>query len=775
MSKSLVIVESPSKAKTINKYLGKDYVVEATVGHIKNLPKSKISVDIENNYKPDYEVIPGKEKVLSSIKSLAKTANEIFIATDPDREGEAIAADIAEEIKSAKKPIKRVLFNEITKSGVKVAMENPLEINQGLVTSQMARRVMDRILGYKVSPFLWKTFYFGLSAGRVQSVALRIICEREQEIRSFIPKEYWSIEGTFAKPSGGGQPFLAKLYKINEDTLKFNGEKPCIENIDQAHSIVEELKGNKFKITDINLKEVKRNAPLPFTTSVMQQAASTRLGYNPKKTMTLAQKLYEGVEVKKGEGNMGLITYMRTDSTRVSPEAVKLTHEFIEKNYGKEYIGSSVPKAAKKTKKTQDAHEAIRPTDVNIRPEDIKLDKGLQELYTMIWKRFVASQMAPAVFDQKTVIMKNVSPRGNSKDYFFRTTGRKTKFPGFMKVYEIIQDEGDVNTEEDFSTIPDNIDIDDVLKSLSMSKEQHFTNPPPRFTESSLIKQLDTLGIGRPSTFALIVSTVIDRKYVELNERKLYATDLGITVNKILTEQFPDIVDVGFTVKMEGELDTIASGEATYKEVLDDFYIPFHKDLVEADSKASEIKKVLTERTDITCPECGEETGAKMLKKWGRNGQFLACEKYPKCKASMPLEGEHEENKKLAEGVICDQCGAPMAVKVGRFGKFYGCTNYPKCKGIKPITLGIKCPKCEEGELLERRGGKAKRIFYGCSKYPDCDFISNYLPVREICKSCGNNYLVKKSTKKDGDFLECPSCKAKSEIPAEKPKDEIEA
>ncbi|MCB0725505.1 MAG: type I DNA topoisomerase [Ignavibacteriae bacterium] len=768
MGKSLVIVESPSKAKTINKYLGKDYVVEATVGHIKNLPKSKISVDIEDGYKPVYETIAGKEDVIDKLKGIAKKSDQIFIATDPDREGEAIAADIAGEIKPVNKNIQRVLFNEITKTGVKEAMDSPRSIDEDLVTSQMARRVMDRILGYKVSPFLWKTFFFGLSAGRVQSVALKLICDREKEIRSFKPKEYWTIDGLFTKPSGNSKPFSARLYKINEDTLKFNGEKPCIENIDQAHKILQDLQNNQYKITDVTVKEVKRNPPMPFTTSVLQQAASTNLGFSPKKTMMLAQKLYEGIEVVKGEGNVGLITYMRTDSTRLSPEAVASCRDYIKNNFGKEFIPDKPNNttAKKSSKKTQDAHEAIRPTNMEREPAVLKsLTKDLAALYKLIWNRFVASQMTPAVYDQKTIIIKALSPRGNVDQYFFRASGRTLKFEGFLKVYGDTTE--DQNPDEDNSIIPENLSVDDMLKAISMNKEQKFTKPPARYTESSLIKQLDALGIGRPSTFALIVSTVIDRKYVELDERKLFATTLGMTVNEILDKHFEDVINVEFTAKMEDELDTIANGESTYKKVLDDFYIPFSKDLDAADKVAKDIKASLTEKTDITCPECGEETGAKMVKKWGRNGQFMACERYPTCKASMPLEEEHAEHKELAKGVTCDLCGADMVVKVGRYGKFYGCSNYPKCKGIKPITLGIKCPKCNEGEILERRGGKAKRLFYGCTRYPDCDFISNYKPVIQNCESCESNYLVKKTTKKDGDFLECPNCKAKYEIKEE--------
>jgi DNA topoisomerase-1 len=762
MSKNLVIVESPSKAKTIKKYLGNDYVVEATVGHLKNLPKNKISIDLENGYVPTYEVIDGKAQIIKTLKDHARKAERIFIATDPDREGEAIASDIAEEIFPINKNIKRVLFNEITKSGVSSAMEKPRDVDENLVSSQMARRVMDRILGYKVSPFLWKTFYYGLSAGRVQSVAVKLICEREEEIRNFKPKEYWSIEGIFSKLSGNTKPFNAKLFKVNEDVLKFNGETPCIENIEQAHKILEDLKNNKYKVEDIQVKDVKRNAPLPFTTSVLQQAASTRLGFSPKRTMMLAQKLYEGVEITKGEGNIGLITYMRTDSTRVSQESVKMAQEFIEKNYGKEYISTNNKPVNGKAKNTQDAHEAIRPTEVFRRPEDLKkLDKNLLALYELIWKRFLASQMSSALFEQKTVTIKALNPGGSQNEYYFKATGRDIKFSGFLKVYEDIKEETANGDDEDLSAVPVDLTKDDVLKALSLMKDQHFTNPPPRYTESSLIKQLDALGIGRPSTFALIVSTVIDRKYVDLLERRLYATNLGIAVNKILDEHFYDVISTKFTAAMEEELDTIANGESTYKKVLDDFFIPFNKDLLEAEASAPEIKKQLTVKTDIVCPDCGKETGAVMLKKWGRNGQFLTCERYPKCKATQSVDDDKPSEPKVAQNIKCDLCGADMLEKVGRYGKFYGCSNYPKCRGIKPMTLGIKCPKCNEGELIQRRGGKTKRQFYGCSRYPDCDFIENSLPILEKCPHCDNNYLVSKETKKDGKFLQCPKCKTK--------------
>ncbi|MDZ4711848.1 MAG: type I DNA topoisomerase [bacterium] len=775
MGKSLVIVESPSKAKTINKYLGKDYVVEATVGHIKDLPKSKMNVDLENGYEGTFAVIPGKENIINNLKRIAASSDKVYIATDPDREGEAIASDIADEVVTDKKKIRRVLFNEITKSGIEHAMTHGRKIDENLVAAQVARRVMDRILGYKVSPFLWKTFYFGLSAGRVQSVALKVICEREDEIQNFKPKEYWSIEGLFTKPSGNTKSFKAKLYKVNDNIMKYDGEKPCIENIEAAHKIFTELKDNKYRITDIQVREMKRNAPAPFTTSVLQQTASTRLGFSPKKTMMLAQKLYEGIEGNKEDGLVGLITYMRTDSTRVSNEAIDSARSFINENYGKEYLPDE-PKVFKtKKKNTQDAHEAIRPTDVNRKPEQMKkLGKDLHALYDLIWKRFVASQMSQAVLDQKTVIIRALSPKGEKNIYLFKATGSVLKFSGFLKVYEDVKDDTTdkpdnepIEDDDDLTLIPADLNVEDMLKVLNLNKEQHFTNPPPRYTESSLIKQLDKLGIGRPSTFATIVSTVINRMYVEVMERKLYATTLGRTVNKILSKHFEDVINVNFTAQMEEELDTIANGDSTYKKVLDDFYIPFNKDLTEADSIAADIKKGLIEPTDIDCPVCHAETGAKMIKKWSRNGQFLSCELFPKCKGAMPLEPPSEKDIEMAKGITCDKCGADMQIKVGRYGKFYGCTNYPKCDGIKPVTLGIKCPKCNVGEILMRKA-KRGRAFFGCTKYPDCDFISNTMPVIQDCTNCDGKYLLKKTTKKDGDYLECPKCKSRYEATEDK-------
>lgn len=769
MAKSLVIVESPSKAKTINKYLGKGFKVIASVGHIKNLPKSKISVDFENDYELTYETIPGKEKVIHELKELAGESDKIFIATDPDREGEAIAFDIAEEVKDKNSNIYRVLFNEITKKGVEEGINNPLQIDEKLVSSQQARRALDRIVGYKVSPFLWKVIYYGLSAGRVQSVALRLICDREEEIRKFVPTEYWSILANF-KDRDKNKIFESKLISQNETSFKFNGDDPKINNENEANEIVNDLNSKQFKVSDITKKEVRRNPYPPFTTSSLQQDASVRLRMAPKKTMMLAQKLYEGIDIGE-EGLTGLITYMRTDSTRLSEDAVSEARGFIKEKFGKEYLPASPKVYSKKKENTQDAHEAIRPTSVWRTPESLKKDltPDLYKLYELIWKRFVACQMQNSVSDQITLLIDTFSESENGNkinNYQFRTTDSTIKFKGFLALYEDVFEDEKEDTEDEFA-IPEGIEVGDLLDLKEVFRKQHFTNPPPRYTESSLIKQLDNLGIGRPSTYALIVSTIINRTYCDLKERKLYATELGETVNKLLAAHFSDVINVKFTAQMEEELDKIAEGELTYKKVLNDFYLPFNLDLEFLNKKTKDIKESLIEHTDIDCDKCGN----KMLIKWGRNGRFLSCSKYPKCKNAQPLPGEQEEHQELAEGKICNLCNAPMVVKSSKYGKFLGCSRYPECKNIQPITLGIKCPKCGEGEILERKALKSRKIFFGCTRYPDCDFIANTRPRESKCEMCGNSYMLEKYSKKKGDYLECPACKHKVEIES---KDSVE-
>lgn len=740
MEKSLVIVESPSKAKTINKYLGKDYIVEASVGHIKNLPKSKLGVDVEDSFEVTYETIAGKDEVIEKLRNQAKKAKAVYIATDPDREGEAIAAHIAEEVKDANKNIKRVLFHEITETGIKEAMAHPHQLNKNLVKSQQARRAMDRLVGYKISPFVWKTLYYGLSAGRVQSVALRLICEREEAIRSFVPEEYWSITGEFR--TSVSEPFLAKLVKVA-------GEDPRIPDETTMRGYAEDIRKQHFEISNIERKPVKRNPTAPFITSTLQQEAARRLRLSAKRTMMLAQKLYEGVELGS-EGLTGLITYMRTDSTRLSEEAVAHVREYIYSNYGKEYVPKE-PRLFKKGKASQDAHEAIRPTSIKHTPKAVKkyLDKDLFALYELIWNRFVACQMAPAQFEQYTVDVKG-------GDYLFRATDQVSLFRGFLQVYDDMVEEngGEKEDADPTSKLPQNIAVGQSAQLTDLIPRQHFTKPPARYTEATLVKELESLGIGRPSTYALIVSTVIDRKYVEQKDRKLYATELGMQVNKLLVEHFPDIFNVRFTAKMEEELDTIASGKQTYVDVMKDFYDPFQHALEKVEKKASTIKKSLIEQTDELCEVCGRP----MVIKWGRNGRFMACSGYPSCKNTKPLAEDQEKHQHLV-GIKCEVCGGEMVVKAGKFGTFLGCSNYPTCKNTKPITTGIKCPKCKVGDLIERKTKKGRRTFYGCSRYPDCDFASWDKPVNEVCTNCGNPYLLQKFSQAKGEFLKCPECK----------------
>lgn len=740
MEKSLIIVESPAKAKTINKYVGKEYIVEASVGHIKNLPKSKLSVDVENGFQVTYETIKGKEEVIEKLRNHAKHAKAVYIATDPDREGEAIAAHLAEEIKPVNPNIKRVLFHEITEHGIQEGMKNPKNIDEHLVLSQQARRAMDRLVGYKVSPFVWKTVYYGLSAGRVQSVALRLICEREEAIRNFVPEEYWSIVGEFTTPHN--ETFLAKLVKVA-------GADPKIPDEMTVKGYIADLRKQQFSITSISKKTVKRNPAPPFITSTLQQEAARRLRFSAQRTMSLAQKLYEGIELGE-EGLTGLITYMRTDSTRLSESAVAEVREYIYSNYGKEYVPRE-PRLYKKGKASQDAHEAIRPTSMKYTPKSIKkyLDKDLYALYELIWNRFVACQMASAEFEQITVDV-------TGGEYLFRASDQVAKFRGFLQVYDDIEEENGSGAEDadPTSSLPKYIDEGQSLTITSLIPRQHFTKPPARFTEASLVKELESLGIGRPSTYALIVSTVIDRKYVEQRDRKLYATELGMQVNKLLVTHFPEIFNVKFTAKMEEELDTIASGKREYIKVMKDFFEPFHRAVEKASSQASAIKSSLQTVTDEACELCGKP----MVIKWGRNGKFMACSGYPECKNTRPLP-EDAEIPEHHVGEKCDVCGGEMVVKSGRFGSFLGCSNYPNCTNTKPITTGIQCPKCKQGMLVERKTKKRKRSFYGCSRYPDCDFASWDKPVAQECPECGNTYLVLKTTRAKGTVLQCPECK----------------
>ena len=758
MAKNLVLVESPAKAKTINKYLGSNYTVEATVGHIRNLPKTKLGVDIDKNFQPQYVTIRGKGDTIKKIKSLAAKSNNIYIATDPDREGEAIAQDIVDVLNgTVNHKIRRVLFNEITKTGVKRAMESPREIDSNLVTSQRARRVMDRIIGYKMSPFLWKAVIemsgsSSLSAGRVQSVALKIICDREEEIDKFIQTEYWSIWAVFK--TARGETFEAKLSSVEGKDLKiqpkanmtesdwkeFIEKNFAINNENTAKEIYDRISPKEnFIISDISKKNVKRNPSPPFITSTLQAEASRRIKMRPKQTMMLAQKLYEGVELGK-EGIQGLITYMRTDSTRISEEIIPQVRDYIKNSYGDKYIPAS-PNVFEKKDKTnvQDAHEAIRPTSLKFTPDYVKnyLDKRSLKLYELIWMRFIASQMAPAQLEITNVEV-------SADKFLFKATGTAVKFSGFMQVYEEMVEQKEVDEDVKEEKIPLGLEIGQMLSLEELYKFQHFTKPPPRFTESSLIRELESKGIGRPSTYSLIASTIQDRNYVEQIDRKLIPTRLGKEVNKILVNNFPNIINESFTAEMENELDQIAQGESGYINVLNDFYQPFSQALKHVENKVEK----------IICDKCGGE----MIIKIGRFGKYLACSNYPECKNIKSFKDIAAQNQEPEyTGEKCEKCGARTVYREGKFGRFIGCERYPECDFIKNISLNVKCPKCKKGEIVERKS-RRKKIFYGCSRYPDCDFVSWYKPVSQDCPNNDSHYMEKRYSKKKGEYLKCPNC-----------------
>jgi DNA topoisomerase I len=758
-STSLVIVESPAKAKTIGKYLGRGYRVRATVGHVRDLPEKKLGIDVEDGFKPEYVTIAGKEPVLAELKKQAKDAREVFIATDPDREGEAIGWHVAGQIRrKGGAPIRRVLFHEITKDAVQHAISQAGEIDERKVEAQQARRVLDRLVGYKASPLLWKTVKKGLSAGRVQTVALRLLVEREREIRAFTPVEYWTIEALLEK---AGQQFTAKLHHVD-------GKKPEIGNEAQARAILADVEGRReFPVTDVKRRERRKNPAAPFTTSTLQQEAAKKLGFGSKRTMRLAQDLYEGIELGKEEGAVGLITYMRTDSTRVAESAAEQAREYLRVLFGKEFLSPAAQLYGDgKAKNTQDAHEGVRPTDPTRRPEHVSkyLSPDQFKLYQLVWQRFMASQMAPAVFDTTTV---DYDMEGGGHRYLFRSTGSVVKFQGFLALYKEAREEGDAKALEDEQALPA-VEVGELVPVKSITPSQHFTEPPPRYSEASLVKELERLGIGRPSTYASIISTLVDRRYAQLETRRFFPTPLGETVEKVMVKQFPALFNVGFTSAMEEELDKVEEGTVTWQHVLSEFYAPFSTALNSVDVEgliavAHDLSALESER----CPDCG----GKLVGKGGFFGPFVACENHPKkCKYTRPLAGA----KKAAEPTdyVCHECGAMMLKRHGRSGDFLGCSRFPKCRGTRSVPTGVLCPK-DGGDIAERRSKKRGKAFYGCANYPACDFVCWDKPVAEVCPECGFVGAEAKSNKTRGAYRKCLKCA--NEWAAPEPADAQEA
>ncbi len=811
MSKGLVIVESPTKAKTIEKYLGKGFTVEASFGHVRDLPKSTLGVDISNDFETDYIVIPGKEKVVAKLKKLAASADAIYLAPDPDREGEAIAAHLAFELddsggkkKKAKKlkkgevepppRIQRVTFNEITKRAVQAAFEHPRAIDQNLVDAQQARRVLDRLVGYQVSPLLWDKVRRGLSAGRVQTVALRLIVEREREIKAFEKKEYWTIDANLAasKPPAFDARFLGK-----------GEEKIEVTNGEDAEKIRVALEKADWVVRSVDKKERRRNAAPPFTTSKLQQDSSRKLRFSVKRTMMIAQRLYEGVEIGE-EGSVGLITYMRTDSTRVAPEAIQEVREYVGREYGPTYLPES-PNTFKEKKDSQGAHEAIRPTSAMRHPDQIKqyLKEDEFKVYKLIWQRFVASQINPAVFDQTTV---DIDAKSGSEVFWFRVTGSVLKFDGFLRVYEESKDGKDEEDEELKHKLPA-LEAGQKLTLKELKPEQHFTEPPPRFNEASLVKELEERGIGRPSTYAAILTTIQERQYVQKIGGKFVPTEIGLVVTDLLVENFRDIFDLQYTARLEEELDEIEEGKEKWQDAMAEFYKKFQKDLKYAAKHMENIKR-MEKPTDEKCEKCGaplvikwgkhgsfyacstydkedentctftkenpinlpdldsadvqgttqeeycENCGRVMVLKRGRFGQFMACTGYPDCKTTRRLDqGKKVPDIPLDE--LCPKCGRNMMIRHGRYGEFTTCSGYPECKYVKQNYIGVKCPDCKDGDLVEKRARKGN-TFYGCGNYPKCKFTSAHKPIPEKCPSCGSEYLVEKNLKA-GPVIACPN------------------
>jgi len=740
--RSLVIVESPAKAKTIGKYLGRKYKLMASIGHLKDLPKSRFGVDIAAGFQPEYIVVKGKSKVLAEIKKAAKQADQVFLAPDPDREGEAIAWHIGNELQKLNGKVFRVSFNEITKNAVKKALESPGEIDMNRVNAQQARRVLDRIVGYKISPLLWDKVRRGLSAGRVQSVAVRIICEREAEVQAFVSEEYWSIDATLL---GNNPPsFVARLIQKGGKTIKIGNET-------EAQALTEALQASAFKVDKLEKKERKRHPTPPFITSRLQQEAARKLHFTPKKTMALAQQLYEGVPLAS-EGTVGLITYMRTDSVRISPDFQAEAMQWIGARYGRDFLPET-PNRYKSKKSAQEGHEAIRPTAIGREPAQLQGDLSPDQfrLYQLIWKRFVASQMRPALFD---VTRADIA----AGELLLRAMGSVLKFPGFTIVYTEGEDRNGAGSPEALSSngeaaLPE-LALGDSLRLEGLDPKQHFTQPPPRYNEALLIRDLEDKGIGRPSTYAAIISTIQDRKYVEKRESRFYPTDLGETVNRLLVDHFPDLVNVAFTAQMEAHLDEVEAGGQDWVETIRKFYDPFSKLFERAQSEMRDVKRE-AQPTDLVCEKCQQH----FVIKWGRFGRFLACSGYPDCKNTQEFvesEGEIKPvSKETATDKKCKKCDQPMVIKTGRFGKFLACSAYPDCKETEPITLGVSCPEpgCK-GDLTQKQSRRGK-VFYSCTRYPDCKFALWDRPVAQACPQCKAPFLVEKYDRSKGAQVCC--------------------
>jgi len=762
MSTSLVIVESPAKAKTIEKFLGPGHKVLASYGHVRALPSKQGSVDVEHGFEPHYHVLPESRKHIQNLKKAVKGVDQLILATDPDREGEAIAWHLLQALgidpDGSSPVVRRVTFHEITKEAIRQAMADPGSISRTLVDAQQARSILDYLVGFNLSPFLWKKIRYGLSAGRVQSVALRLICDREKEITAFVSQEYWSIEALLS--GAAEKPFKATLQALDGRKL----DKFAIPDQAAAEALATSIRKESLKVASLTRSEKKRNPAPPFTTSTLQQEASRKLGFSARKTMTVAQKLYEGIDI--GEGAVGLITYMRTDSVALSTLATGEAKELITNRFGREYALAQPRVFKNKAKNAQEAHEAVRPTLLANDPEAIRkhLSPDQYKLYRLIWRRTLASQMAAALLDATTVDI------AAGERFTLRASGQVVRFPGFMKLYIEGTDEAE---EEAEGTLPP-LAEGEALTLKDLQAEQHFTQPPPRYTEASLVKTLEENGIGRPSTYASIIQTLVTRKYVRLDKRTFYPEDVGMVVSDLLVKHFPKYVDYQFTAELEEELDAISRGEEQWQPVLREFWEPFIGLLRQ---KEQEVKKsdVTTEQTDRSCPQCGQPLVIKL----GKRGRFLACSGFPGCRHTEPLPSDGGEPAEAAEPVFseekCDKCGAPMLIKDGRFGKYLACSAYPACKNIQPLVkpkaLGVACPECREGELLEKKSRYGK-IFYSCNRYPKCKYALWDPPVAEACPKCAWPVLVDKTTKREGTVRKCPqeNCDYKVVlVPPEKP------